>query len=404
MAFADVYPGLRVLAGIGHGSRAFGGPLQLNLALTNRCNIRCVHCYFHSPLLNVPNFRSLRSDRLAGAPPASRETIAGIQRLDADPEHTIAALDDALAMGTRQVQFSGSGECFLHPRALDFMRKACESGADCVANTNGTLLDRGTVDELIRMRFGRLRVTLMAGDTATYLRTHPGVKDDMFERVRAGLLYLKERKAALGVGKPVVKAVYVAVDQNHDGLLDFARTAVEVGAHTALFKPVDDLDDPSMASLVPTGEHATATRRQAKEAAALLKAGGVRHNVADFLCVFQRRLDTAAIHRVVPCYYGWLASMLEPDGDVYACCRCFEPMGNAYQTSFREVWTSERYRRFRSEAGLLPRSGRRAKSCECHRCVHYEANLRVFRWLHPLRWRELQAAATDGFLPTRGEG
>lgn len=403
MFVSGVISNLRTVAGIAHGSRAFGGPLQLNLGLSNRCNIRCVHCYFHSPLLDVPNMRSLRAGRLAGAAPASREEIADIQKLDADPGHTLAAIDDALAMGTRQVQFSGSGECFLHPRALDFMRKACEGGVDCVANTNGTLLDQATVDELIRMRFGALRVTLMAGDPATYLRTHPGVRVDMFERVRANLLYLKERKAALGLRKPIVKAAYVVVDLNHDGLLNFARVAVEIGAHTALFKPVDDLDDPSMASLVPTGEHAALSRRQLAEAAAVLEAGGVRHNIANFRRVFQRRLNTTEIYRVVPCYYGWLASMLEPDGDVYGCCRCFEPVGNAYRTSFREVWMGERYRRFRSDAGLLPRSGRRAGSCECHRCVHYEANLRVFRWLHPLRWRELQAAATDGFLPTRGE-
>ena len=41
----------RVVAGILHGGRAFGGPFQASFSLSNRCNLRCIHCYFYSPAL-----------------------------------------------------------------------------------------------------------------------------------------------------------------------------------------------------------------------------------------------------------------------------------------------------------------------------------------------------------------
>ena len=190
MALSQWMSKLKVVAGIVHGSRVFGGPFQLNLNLTNRCNIRCVHCYFYSPLLDVPNMRPQRLARQDGAPGLCREELARQQRIDADPERAAAILREALALGACRVQFSGSGECFLHKNVLDLMGQARHAGAYCVANTNGTLIDQAAADELIRMRFDELRVTLMAGTREMYQHTHPGMRNDLFDRVRENIRYL----------------------------------------------------------------------------------------------------------------------------------------------------------------------------------------------------------------------
>jgi radical SAM protein with 4Fe4S-binding SPASM domain len=400
MAFSHWISKLQAVAGIAHGSRAFSGPLQLNLSLTNRCNLRCIHCYFYSPFLDLPNMRPLRLARQEGAPDLGRKDLEKLQRIDADLDRVTVILDEALAMGTRRVQFSGNGECFMHKNALYLMRRARDAGAHCVANTNGTLIDRAAADELIRMRFDELRVTLMAGTREMYQRTHPGTRDDMFDRVHGNLLYLKERKRALGVDRPVVKTVYIVVDQNCDGLLDFAKRSIELGAQAVLYKPVDDLGDESMRPLVPTPKHADLAKRQLAEARAILEKAGVKHNADGFLRAFGGHLDTTALYDEIPCYYGWLACMIEPDGQVYGCCRCYEPLGNAYATSFSAVWNSERYRQFRSEAGRLNRGGKPNHCCECDRCVHHEANFNAFKMLHP--WKARKAAAALRF-PGVGE-
>lgn len=380
---------LRTVAGIAHGRRAFGGPLQLNLSLSNRCNIRCIHCYFYSPFLDLPNLRARRRARQNGAPPPPREDLEELQRLDADPVRTPAIMDEAFALGTRRVQFSGNGECFVHRNALDLMGRARRAGARCVANTNGTLIDRAAADELIRMGFDELRVTLMAGTPELYRVTHPGTRADLFDRVVGNLRYLQERKRALGADRPSLTAVCIVVDQNCDGLLDFARLSVDLGADRILFKPVDDVEDERLRPLIPAPERAKLAQQQVAQARAVIERAGVRHNIDAFHRSFGRQLDTAAVYRAMPCYYGWLACMVEPDGNVYACCRCDTPLGNAYETSFGEVWAGEPYRRFRHEAGRLDRGGRPGQGCECRHCVHHEANFRAFRILHPWRSRRL---------------
>src|SRR5512137_232066 len=77
---------LRTVFGIMNGSRAFGGPVQVNLRLTNRCNLCCIHCYYYSPLLEVPAFCALRMSRKEGSahPPSSAE-LKKMLKIDADP-------------------------------------------------------------------------------------------------------------------------------------------------------------------------------------------------------------------------------------------------------------------------------------------------------------------------------
>ena len=389
---------LKTIAGIAHGSRAFGGPVQASLMLTNRCNIRCIHCYFYSPLIDQSNLGPLRRTRktLAERPPA--EATAQAQQLHADPSMIRRVLDELLQLGTRRFQFSGNGEVFLHESSLELMRRAKQAGAYCLANTNGTLLLPRLADELLAMRFDELRVTVMGGTAEMYSRTHSESGSETFNRVRDNLLYFSEKKKAKGCRRPRIILVDIVADQNCDGLVDFAEFCVRVGADGALFKPVDDLNDPSMFRLVPTVEHAALVRKQLGEVRVRLEAHEIRHNVDRFLAVFGRKLDTAELYRRIPCYYGWLSSMIEPDGTVYPCCRCYEAMGNVCRTSFTEIWNSERYRQYREQAGRINRLQRPPENCDCGSCVHHEANFRVYKALHPLRSREVSRALPDALM------
>jgi len=91
--------------GILHGSRAVGGPFQAELGLVNHCNIRCIHCYYHSTYLEKPSLRLVRRARLEGAQLPSREETDRIQALQADTERTNRLLDSLISMGTRRFQF-----------------------------------------------------------------------------------------------------------------------------------------------------------------------------------------------------------------------------------------------------------------------------------------------------------
>jgi radical SAM protein with 4Fe4S-binding SPASM domain len=378
---------LRAAAGVAHGSRAFGGPPQASLSLTNRCNLVCSHCFIRSPHIARPLFRVERRARQGTEEPSTEEQIGAVESLDADAGRTRELIRDLLRMGTRRFQFSGNGEVFLHPQALEFMALSSTSGAFSVANTNGTRLDPSTVEELIDMGFGELRITVMAGTADGYGRTHPGSGAEVFPRLESSLRLLAERKAARGHARPRVVLVCIVIDQNCEELRAFAEFAVRVRADGVLFKPVDDFHDPGLRAVVPSPDRAETARIQLPSIARTLSAAGVSHNIPLFLGVFGRQLDTRRLYRTIPCYYGWLAVLVEADGAVYPCCRCPDPLGNLNRSSFHTIWHSAKYAHFRAECLGLTRRGTPVRHCDCNSCVHHTANLRVYQALHPIRAR-----------------
>ncbi|MBW1786872.1 MAG: hypothetical protein JRK53_09705, partial [Deltaproteobacteria bacterium] len=91
---------MKAAAGILHGRRTFGGPLHVILSFTGRCNVRCIHCYFHSDYAERPNVIQVRHARMHNQPPPDHESIRGLQRLDWDADVMRSITDQLIRMGT----------------------------------------------------------------------------------------------------------------------------------------------------------------------------------------------------------------------------------------------------------------------------------------------------------------
>lgn len=378
---------LRAVMGFLHGSRAFGGPFQAELGLTNRCNIRCIHCYYHSPYLERPSLRPVRRARLSGQELPSHEELKRIQLLKADTEKTSALIDELIEMGTRRFQFSGSGETFLHENAIEFMGRTKRAGCSSWALTAGHMFDQEKIDALIGMKLDELRITLMAGTREMYLHTHPGSKESTFDDLRENLLYLTERKKAMKMSKPILNLFFVVISENVNGLMEFAEFASQVQANGVCFRPFDDVADPGLAKLIPSTEQALYVRKQLEEVRPFLESHGIKHNIGNFLKAFERKLDTSALYHAIPCYYVWLVVRIEPDGILFPCCRCSTSPGNVFEKGIREIWNGEVYRHLRKEAHTINTRKTPVTGCTCNSCVNYTANLRVYRNIHPIRGR-----------------
>jgi radical SAM protein with 4Fe4S-binding SPASM domain len=261
------------------------------------------------------------------------------------------------------------------------------AGCYCSANTNGTLLDCETVDELIKIGFDDLRITTMAGTRDVYERTHPGISTKVFSNMKQNLLYLAERKAALGVQHPKITLCFIVIKQNFDNVYAFAKFAAEVRAERVFYRPLDDVKEPGLKNLIPTQQQAASVKEQLEAVESYLESKGISHNIRYFRKVFRQKLDTTALHRLIPCYYGWLAVMIDPDGTVYPCCRCYESLGNVYERNFSDIWHGESYRKFRREALGINKKKTTLSCCDCNNCVHHTANLRVFKTFHPIKAR-----------------
>jgi radical SAM protein with 4Fe4S-binding SPASM domain len=313
--------------------------------------------------------------------------LKSLQRLDADSDRINALIDELLKMGTRRFQFGGNGEPFMHKKTIEFMCRAKHAGSTCLVNTNGTLLDNSTIDELIKIGFDELRITTMAGTREMYARTHPGVANGTFDNLRENLMYLAEQKAALGLKHPKVTLVCIVVSKNCEDLFNFAELAVLVKAENVLYRPVDDIDDEGLSKLVPTKEQAIYLREQLIGVKAFLESKKIAHNINYFLKISKEQLDTTELYSIIPCYYGWLSVMIQADGNVYPCCRCYEPLGNVYEKEFHEIWYGNAYGSFRKQALSINRRKMSVKSCDCNSCVNHTANLRVYQLLHPIKGR-----------------
>ena len=379
----------RALLGIAHGNRAFGGPPQVRISLTNRCNLRCIHCYFYSPLASMPLMREVRRSRMCNRNAPERQELARIQKLDMDVDRIYPILREILSLGTRRFEFTGNGEPFVHPRALELMAFLKNAGCHCQVNTNGTLLKRTTIDQLIDVGFDELRITTMAGSPQIYNKTHPGAPPHTFEVLKDRLQYASKRKARLGRRRPLITLVMIVIRQNIDDLINFAKFATEVNAQNVLFRPVDDIEDDGLAKLVPDGQMAQKTENRLISIKGELDLIGIRHNIGYFLRVFRKQLDTRALYRSIPCYYAWLDPEIDPIGNVYACCRCYKIMGNVYDHGFATVWKSRDFRRLRHTAKHICETGIFPETCDCNSCVNHTANLRIFEYLHPIKGRRL---------------
>ncbi len=375
----------KTVLGILHGSRTFGGPIQADIGLSNRCANHCIHCYYYSPLLEKPTLRPLRKARLAGTEPPSLESLRAMQRRDAELDRTNRLIDELLGMGVWRFRFSGAGEPFLNENAIEFMGRVKHAGCDAIVCTSGYTLDKEIIDEMIAMDFDEIRVTTMAGTPEMYKRTHPKAKDTTFDKIRDSLLYLAEQKKALGLKRPDVHLFTIVISENYDSLMDFAQFAVEMQADKVVYRPYDDVDDPGLAALVPTEEQVAAAREQLAEVKPFLDSRGIVHNVDDFLRISDQQLTTSALYRIIPCYYGWAATQILASGKVFPCGRSYDPFGNIYQNDFRAIWDGEAYQRFRKEGGKLNQGDTTVTGANCNRCSHNAANLRVYRALHPLK-------------------
>jgi MoaA/NifB/PqqE/SkfB family radical SAM enzyme len=70
----------------------------------------------------------------------------------------------------------------------------------------------------------------------------------------------------------------------------------------------------------------------------------------------------------IPCTVGWIYTRLLVNGDVVPCCKAYQmPLGNLFQQSFRDIWSSRGYDEFRHRALTLKKSHPYFHHLACYR-------------------------------------
>jgi radical SAM protein with 4Fe4S-binding SPASM domain len=148
-------------------------PWLVSLELTERCNLRCVHCYVNRP---------------AGDDEVRRKEMA----LD----EWQGVLDQVADAGTLWLLVTG-GEPLLRPDFSEFYLYARRKGLHVILFTNGTLLTPGLADLLAEYPPWEVEITLYGASAETYERI-TGVPGS-YARCRQAIDLLLERELALNL-------------------------------------------------------------------------------------------------------------------------------------------------------------------------------------------------------------
>jgi len=209
-----------VAKGIFSNTLTFAAPETLEIDLTNNCNLSCIGCWCHSPLLGEHKF-------------------TGYKKKKCLPKKTILALlKDARRLGGHTtVQLAGAGEPFLHPDIWEVIEAVKKYGMGCGIITNFTLLENEDIRRLVDLGVDSITASIWAGDEETYCRTHPGTPALMFEQLKKNLSLLTESRESEFL--PNLKIYHVVNAENANNINSMVDFAIQLGADAVELTMVD---------------------------------------------------------------------------------------------------------------------------------------------------------------------
>ena len=359
-----------LLWGLGTGDIAHTGPIFVDLHLTNRCNLNCRCCVYHSP----------NAQANPTSPQAADLPYARVKEL----------FRELKAMGTASIVLQGAGEPLLHPQALDIIALAKRHGFETILLTNGTLLNEDKINSMIDSRHDLIKIALWATSPEEYAMNYPGTSSQMLETVQNNFKLAARLKRERSSRLPLVYWHYPINAHNWRSLDRLVELAHAAGCDGVTFAPLCQSQkvDPSNA-LEPdeTGQIVAALQQIGKRMNRL----GMRHNVPQV--VFRYRTGEE-VWRSQACYIAWYHAHMRVDGRVQPCARCADVFGNLAETNFKEIWNNATAREFRRRTRTRDGVASMQSECECRYCCYTIENARIERIYAPVT-RFAKAARGD---------
>jgi wyosine [tRNA(Phe)-imidazoG37] synthetase (radical SAM superfamily) len=312
------------------------GPRTVHIDIIDDCNLNCITCWNHSPLIPKKTGRNRKPLRLSF-------------------RDYKAIISDLRTTGLKKLILSGSGEPFLHEDCYRMIDAAKKAAFHVTVLTNATLVDPL---RLMESPPDKLLVNLGAARARTYRNMHPGCPVD-FDRLLSTLKKISRHIS--------ITLVMVVSKINYRELIPFTQSACSFGKVSLSFKKATSVKE--TAHLVIGEKEAVCIKESLEEIEEICDSSKIPHNLE----IFKNRLDGVAMARVFPdmgCYAGLFYSRIYMDGNVFFCCAHI-PVGNLFDTPFSQIWRGSTYNRLRkklSERRYFP---------ECAHCGKFNLNYRA---------------------------
>ncbi len=281
------------------------GPLAVHLEVIAACNLRCTHCFAGE----LPRKADLTVTEMAGL------------------------FAELAGLGSFRLGLTG-GEPLLRKDLLDIVDAATEQGLHPCLTTNGLLIDERIARELGKRELVWLNVSL---EGATALTN---------DRIRGlGTFTEVKRRLRLLAEHARFTLAFTITSANAGEVESCAALARELGAHTAVFRP-----------LYPVGvarEHPELMPSFSQYTDALARLVGDLHAIDPFSP--QHRADhQARTHANRGCGAANLVASVSASGEVNPCSFLGSEFdgGNLRERSFTEIWSaSQVFERLRQTSG-----------------------------------------------------
>jgi MoaA/NifB/PqqE/SkfB family radical SAM enzyme len=302
-------------------------PVCLYLEVTNRCNLLCETC--------PRTFEDLE-------PPADMSWDLFTRIVDQVPN-------------VARVVLHGVGEPMLVKHLPRMIRYLKDRGTYVLFNTNGTLLNPKKFQEIIDTGLDELRVSLDAADRASYAAIRG---KDFFNRIVRDVGKFTAYQRQMGVTAPRVSLWLTGLKETVEQLPAFVRLAGSMGVSEVHLQRLV-FDETGFGKARP--EHSLFEQTRQDEQAAIAAAQAIGAEIGVTLDASGATEPGLSLKRAADdkpwatCRRPWSLMYFTAHGRALPCCiapfsaRGYEnyTLGDATQSSLREIWNSPAYRGFR---------------------------------------------------------
>lgn len=285
-------------------------PITVDLALTRRCTMRCVYCY--------------------GALQQNDE-----QKMTRDVIYRF--LDDAAEIGVKAVSLISDGESTCSPHVYDTILRARQNGLDISLATNGVLLKDERLEDILPA-LTYIRFNVSAADPGRYAYIHgcPAAwQEKVFNTIRESVRIKKRLTLPVTIGLQMVLMPDIG-----DQVLPLAKAGKELEVDYFVVKHCSDDELGTLG--IDYSKYAGMTD--------LLKEAETLSDENYMVKVKWNKILAGRDRSYSRCYGPVFMPQFSGSGLVAPCGMLFNRrykkqfhIGNLVETSFKEIWKSDRY-------------------------------------------------------------
>ena len=296
-------------------------PISVRLVLSDLCNQNCHFCTFRME-------NSFTNTMFKGTDKNGFETYNPKRFLH--ETKALEVIDDLVSMGVKSLELTGGGEPTVHPKHIQIITKAINSGLDLGLITNGVLMKPELAEILTKASWCRFSID--AGNPETYSRIRC-VPSKTYDKVMENIKILAEARNSTN-SSLVIGTSFIVTDENYEELFDCAKIVSKLGVDY-LRVGYYRTDEGFVAG---DYDKVTSQLNKAQEA-----FNTDNFKVLDGYTESSKNMDSAPDYSF--CSYQYVNTWIAADYNVYRCCvTSYDEsglLGSIREQSFKQLWFSD---------------------------------------------------------------